>query len=62
MAVRASWQGRFYEDTESGMAKVSASESALARATDDMRIHGGYGGYGGYGVAKALLTGRSTIR
>ena len=56
MAVRAGWQGRFYEDTESGMAKVSASESALARATDAMRIHGGYGG------AKALLTGQSTIR
>ena len=56
MAVRAGWQGRFYEDTESGMAKIFASESAPACATDAMRIHGGYG------VAKALLTGRSTIR
>lgn len=30
-------------DTESGMAKIFASESALACATDAMRIHGGYG-------------------
>jgi len=30
-------------DTESGMAKIFASEAALACATDAMRIHGGYG-------------------
>ncbi|GAA4698731.1 acyl-CoA dehydrogenase family protein [Pseudonocardia yuanmonensis] len=30
-------------DTESGMAKIFASEQALACATDAMRIHGGYG-------------------
>ena len=30
-------------DTESGMAKVFASETALQCATDAMRIHGGYG-------------------
>jgi alkylation response protein AidB-like acyl-CoA dehydrogenase len=30
-------------DTESGMAKIFASEQALACATDSMRIHGGYG-------------------
>lgn len=30
-------------DTESGMAKIFASESALHCATDAMRIHGGYG-------------------
>ena len=30
-------------DTESGMAKIVASEAALACATDAMRIHGGYG-------------------
>src|SRR5882757_2002934 len=30
-------------DTESGMAKIFASESALECATDAMRIHGGYG-------------------
>ena len=30
-------------DTESGMAKIFASETALQCATDAMRIHGGYG-------------------
>ena len=30
-------------DTESGLAKIAASEAALACATDAMRIHGGYG-------------------
>lgn len=30
-------------DTESGMAKIFASEAALHCATDAMRIHGGYG-------------------
>jgi alkylation response protein AidB-like acyl-CoA dehydrogenase len=30
-------------DTESGMAKIFASEQALSCATDAMRIHGGYG-------------------
>jgi alkylation response protein AidB-like acyl-CoA dehydrogenase len=30
-------------DTESGMAKIFASETALQCATDSMRIHGGYG-------------------
>ncbi|TCK27281.1 acyl-CoA dehydrogenase family protein [Pseudonocardia endophytica] len=30
-------------DTESGMAKIFASEAALDCATDAMRIHGGYG-------------------
>jgi len=30
-------------DTESGMAKIFASEAALECATDAMRIHGGYG-------------------
>ncbi|WAP54569.1 acyl-CoA dehydrogenase family protein [Streptomyces sp. S465] len=30
-------------DTESGMAKIFASETALRCATDSMRIHGGYG-------------------
>lgn len=30
-------------DTESGMAKIFASEAALQCATDAMRIHGGYG-------------------
>ncbi|MGW0791702.1 acyl-CoA dehydrogenase family protein [Streptomyces sp. NPDC002911] len=30
-------------DTESGMAKIFASETALLCATDSMRIHGGYG-------------------
>ncbi|MBE7187445.1 acyl-CoA dehydrogenase family protein [Jatrophihabitans endophyticus] len=30
-------------DTESGMAKIFASEVALQCATDSMRIHGGYG-------------------
>ncbi|TWG07833.1 acyl-CoA dehydrogenase family protein [Saccharopolyspora dendranthemae] len=30
-------------DAESGMAKIFASEQALACATDAMRIHGGYG-------------------
>ena len=30
-------------DTESGMAKIVASEAALRCATDAMRIHGGYG-------------------
>lgn len=30
-------------DTESGMAKIFASETAIRCATDSMRIHGGYG-------------------
>ena len=30
-------------DTESGMAKIAASEAALSCAMDAMRIHGGYG-------------------
>ncbi|MFS8200758.1 acyl-CoA dehydrogenase family protein [Streptomyces sp. CWNU-52B] len=30
-------------DTESGMAKIFASETAMRCATDSMRIHGGYG-------------------
>ncbi|GAB3695436.1 acyl-CoA dehydrogenase family protein [Saccharopolyspora tripterygii] len=73
-------------DTESGMAKIFASEQALACATAAMRIHGGYGystefeverlyrdaplmsiGEGTNDVlrgvvAKALLSGKATLR
>ncbi|ALE74270.1 acyl-CoA dehydrogenase [Pseudonocardia sp. EC080610-09] len=73
-------------DTESGMAKIFASEQALECAIDSMRIHGGYGystefeierlyrdaplmsiGEGTNDVlrgvvAKALLSGKATVR
>jgi alkylation response protein AidB-like acyl-CoA dehydrogenase len=41
-AARAYDEGRRC-DLEAGMAKYTASEAALANATDAMRIHGGYG-------------------
>ena len=41
-AARAYDQGQRC-DMEAGMAKYTASEAALANATDAMRIHGAYG-------------------